>query len=69
MIDTDHAHAQLRQIKQGRNERVAIYAERLYSIGREAYEGVNTQSADAKALIEQQLINYFLDGLNSDGVK
>jgi predicted DsbA family dithiol-disulfide isomerase len=62
--DAQHAFTLLRQVKQERNERVQVYAERLLSLAEQAYEGAQ----DAQ-VTESHLIGFFTDGLYSDRLK
>ena len=69
ITDANHAHALLRQIKQKHNEPVTLYSERLYTMAQEAYANMNINEPASKAIVQRQLIDYFIDGLNNDGIK
>ena len=69
VTDAEHAHLLLRQIKQRAHETVTMYSERLYNIARDAYANTNATSKESKAIIEKQLISYFIDGLVNDSIK
>ena len=69
ITDSNHAHALLRQIKQKPNEPVTLYGERLYNLAQEAYSQTNVSAEGSKAIVQRQLIDYFIDGLNHDGTK
>ena len=69
ITDSNHAHALLRQIKQKSNEPVTLYGERLYNLATEAYSNINVQDEGSRIIIQRQLIDYFIDGLNNDGIK
>ena len=67
--DTDHAHALLRQVKQHRQESVALYAEIIYNLARDAYQQEHLTSDEAKQIVQIQLVNYFIDGLAEDSMR
>ena len=64
ITDAHQAFAVLRKPKQKPNERVQLYAERLLNIAEDAYP-----LAGDRPVVEQQLINIFLDGLFFDYLK
>lgn len=61
----------LRSIKQKPNENVHAYVERLLALAEDAYVGYNNgqQQAAGLAIIERQLIDYFIDGLHEEHLK
>lgn len=62
--DQMHAFTLLRSVKQNSGESVQIYAERLLALGKDSFPvGTDAQT------IERQLIGFFVDGLNQDGMK
>lgn len=64
ITDAHQAFAVLRKTKQKPNESVQLYAERLLNIAEDAYP-----VAGDRPVVEQQLINIFLDGLYFDYLK
>ena len=59
--------ANLRNIKQNREETVQDFGERIITLARDAYEGFG---GDAMApLIDHQLIGFFIDGLKDESIK
>lgn len=64
ITDPYQAFAVLRKTKQGPNESVQLYAERLLNVAEDAYP----QPGD-RPVVEQQMINIFLDGLFHDYLK
>ena len=65
VTDEQHALMLLRRVKQGPQEPVQVYAEKLLSIAEDAFQNQMGHAGQ----IEQQLINFFIDGLNTDGLK
>ena len=63
VVDPQHAMLLLRKVKQKSGEGIQVYAERLISLGDDAFRG---QPNDIK---EFQLIGYFIDGLAQDPLK
>ena len=66
ITDSQQAMDLLRKTRQGDNESVQIYSERLLQVAEDAYP--NAQEAD-KAIVQQQLVNAFCDGLAFDYLK
>lgn len=66
ITDRAHAFSLLGKTKQKFGEGVQIYAERLLILAREAYDNVQDGAA---ALVDQQLIEFFIDGLREDAIK
>ena len=66
VADRAHAFALLGKTKQKQDEGVQIYAERLLTLAREAYDNVQDGAA---AIVDQQLIEFFIDGLRNDTIK
>ena len=61
--DEQHAFALLQRTKQSRNESVPVFAERLQTLAVEAYpDGL-------AGPVQRQLIGFFVDGLEQDGLK
>ena len=58
--DQHHAFTMLCKAQQHKAETVQVYAERLYALVQDAFEKTN------KALVESQLIGFFIDGLYYD---
>ena len=69
VTDPDHAHALLRQVKQGKNEPLALYVNKIHAYSRDAYDGMDTDVREAKAVIDRQLVNYFVNGLASNSIR
>lgn len=63
IIDTQHAQLLLRKVKQKPGETIQVYAERLMTLGDDAFEGVPDDVKD------KQMVNYFIDGLLHDFMK
>lgn len=63
VTDTQHALMLLRKIKQKQGENIQVYAERLLALADEAYPN------QVHAAIDQQLIGFFIDGLQHDYMK
>lgn len=63
VVDPQHALLLLRRVRQRPNESVQVYAERLMTVGEDAFEG------QANDVVARQLIGYFIDGLNQDNLK
>lgn len=69
VAEPDHARALLRGMKQGVDESVSVYSGRMYNIAKDAFVDIDPTNAEAKRLIEQELIEFFVDGLKTDSVK
>ena len=64
IADSQHALTLLRKVKQAAGETVQIFAQRVYSLAEEAFgREIDTRTA------QQQLVNYFIDGLSSLALK
>ena len=63
VVDSKHALLLLTKVKQKPQETIQVYAERLFALGEDAFEG---QADDA---IQRQLDGYFIEGLCDDGMK
>ena len=61
--DSMHVLTLLGRIRQGRNENVQIFAERLLSLAQQAFQD------QWGPVIEQQLIGFFIDDLVSNATK
>ena len=61
--DSMHALTLLGRIRQGRNENVQIFAERLLNLAQQAFQD------QGGPVMEQQLIGFFIDGLVSNAIK
>ena len=61
--DSIHALTLLGRIRQGRNENVQIFAERLLNLAQQAFQD------QGGPVMEQQLIGFFIDGLVSNAIK
>ena len=60
----------MRGVKQGKHENVTLFSERVYTLGHEAYPDIfEVGSPSAKAVIETQLVNAFVEGLVDDAVR
>ena len=57
VVDYQHAFLLLRNVKQKTHESVQIYAERLLSLGYDAFLGQD------KAVADRQLVEFLIDGL------
>lgn len=66
VTDTQHALALLMKIRQGRDETVPAYAERVYALATEAFPQPDTLNLPA---VQSQLIGYFENGLYHDYAK
>ena len=62
--DNSHALAQLKQLKQKSNENTQIFARRILKLAEDAFQGHNLE-AD---LIQRQLTDMFLDGLQNHSI-
>ena len=58
--DPDHAITMLCKAKAIKNESVQVYAERLYTLANDTFVKVD------KAVVESQLVGFFIDGLYHD---
>ena len=58
--DQNHTFTMLCKAQQHKTETVQAYAERLYALAQDAFEKTG------KALVESQLIGFFIDGLYYD---
>jgi len=65
VTDNQHALTLLKHVKQGKDENVQIYAERLLTLAVDAYEGM----AGGLNAADIQLIGFFVDGLAHDYLK
>jgi len=63
--DSQHAFALLRNIKQGHNENLQVFGERILALAEE----IITEGQGDIAVLESQLIGFFIDGLNHDYLK
>ena len=69
IANTDTARAMLRSIRQGPDEFVSAYSGRMYNIAKDAFLEVDPANAEAKLIIEREIINHFIDGLKHASVK
>ena len=60
VYDPHHAFTMFRNARQVKNKSVEVYAERLYAVAKDAFAKVD------KAVVESQLVGFFIDGLYSD---
>ena len=58
--DQHHAFTMLHKTQQNKTETFQVYTERLYALAQDAFEKTD------KALVESQLIGFFIDGLYYD---
>ena len=58
--DPHHAFTMLRKARQLKHETVQVYAERLYTLAHDAFTKLD------KAVVESQLVGFFIDGLYHD---
>ena len=63
------AHDLLRKIKQKINEPITIFAERIYNLAAYAYTDAVSHHDSAQAVIQTQLVDYFISGLLSKHLK
>ena len=63
--DAQHALALLARLRQKRDESVPMFAERVHTLAADAFPGVQRQAA----VVERQLVGYFLDGLTKETLK
>jgi len=54
--------------RQRSDENVQLFAERILTLGTEAYQGFRDDKTH-EGLIEKQLVGFFIDGLNNDQLK
>ena len=66
VTDAQQAMALLRKTRQTDSESVQIFSERILQVAEDAYPKIETKD---KSLVQQQLINAFIDGLSSDYIK
>ena len=64
--DSQYAMALLRRIRQGPNETVQLYSERLLRVAEDAYPLSDQDHESSKVLVQKQLIDIFCDGLFHD---
>ena len=65
-----HAMSILRATKQGREESVALYAEKLISLAKEAYvEVLPTLPEGSYSLVDQQIVTIFQEGLSDHMIR
>ena len=69
VTDSDHAHDLLRKIKQAPGEPVALYAERIHSLSKDAFTEEELTEPAANRVAQRQLVNYFCDGLTDSAVQ
>ena len=70
IVDSEHAHAMLRKIKQKPGETISLFSERIYELSKDAYADCDVeQKLGAKEMAEKQMVNYFVDGLIDISVK
>jgi len=55
-------------VRQRNDENVQLFAERILTLGTEAYQGFRDDRTH-EGLIEKQLVGFFIDGLNDDHLK
>lgn len=65
-IDEQHSLALMARTKQGKQETVPFFAERLQAMAREAYP---KRGEREHAVVQRQLVGYFVDGLEKDQLK
>ena len=63
--DSQHAFTILRQTRQKPHETVQVFAERLFALAQEAFAG----QQGGLAAVENQMIGFFVDGLQHDYLK
>ena len=69
VTDSEHARALLRHVRQRQDEPVTVYSERLFALAKDAYADTNMDNAGSKAIVEKQIVAYFIDGLIQDSIK
>ena len=69
VTDCEHAHDLLRKVRQGPTETSSFFAERIHRLAIDAYSETELNSPHTKALVQKQLVNYFIDGLNDPSIK
>lgn len=69
VTDANHALDLLRRIKQGPQENVSMYAERLHKLSREAFTKDELNQRPSYDMAQRQLVNYFTDGLADRSIK
>ena len=62
-VDLQHALLLLRKVRQKPNEPIQVFAERLQTLGEEAYERIGDE------FVERQIVEFFIDGLYKDQMK
>lgn len=63
IVDSQHALLLLRNVKQKQNENIQVFAERLLTIGDDAFTG------QPQVVADRQLVGFFIDGLMSNSIK
>ena len=69
IVDSNFALDLLREVRQGHEESVSLYAERIYRLSHHAYTAVEMNYASSYAMTQRQLVNVFIDGLKDKGIK
>ena len=67
--DREHALALLRRLKQGPNEHISLFAERIFRLSQDAYTRAEMNDAGSYAMAQRQLVNCFIDGINDRSIK
>ena len=69
VVDSNFAFDLLRKIKQGQEESVSLYAERIYRLSSDAYTYAELNDEASYAMAQRQLVNVFIDGLRDRNIK
>ena len=69
VVDSNHALDLLRKIRQGPQENVCLYGERLFLLSKDAYSAAEMADPTSYALAQRQLVSYFTDGLQDRATK
>ena len=67
--DAAHALDELHNVKQEKDESLSVFLERLRTLSLDAFQEINLEEEGANKLSQRQLVNVFIDGLQSDRIK
>ena len=69
ITDSEHAHDELREIKQFPDETLTFYGERIHRLYKDAYSVEDLGDAASQRLAQRQIVNYFIDGLANQSIQ
>ena len=67
--DPTAAMNQLRNIRQGIDEPVTLFAERLFILAHDCFPGISSDDTGGQRFAQSQLIHYFIQGLSNNQIK